>query len=76
MVSKMDTNNNMLHKRRIAILVNEAVQGITRQDTLPNSAFPIEHEAEAMYFKHARDFMGTILAKRAMTVAVEPYVED
>lgn len=44
------------------MLIREGVSGVTKMDTMPNSAFPLENEAEAMYFKAARDFLETMAA--------------
>ncbi|MCM1466576.1 MAG: hypothetical protein NC086_00400 [Alistipes sp.] len=44
------------------MLIQEGVNGVTKKDTMPNSAFPLENEAEAMYFKSARDFLETVAA--------------
>lgn len=49
-------------RRNVKILIEEGVNGITQKDTMPNSAFPLVGEAEAMYFKGARDFLETTLA--------------
>lgn len=45
-------------------LVNEGVSGETVRDILPNTAYPLHGESEAMYFKNARDFLKTGLAHR------------
>lgn len=43
-------------------LMKEGLSGKTIRDTLPNTSFPWTEEAEAMYFKGARVFLGTSLA--------------
>lgn len=49
-------------KGRREALLQEGLSGITVRDTLPNTSFPWTGEAEAMYFKGARDFLKTSLA--------------
>lgn len=43
-------------------LIQEGTSGKTVRDTLPNTSFPLTGEAEAIYFKRARDFLTTTLA--------------
>jgi hypothetical protein len=50
--------------RRRKLLVREAQDGITKRDTLPNFEYPLKDEAEAVYFKKARDFLQTSLFHR------------
>lgn len=55
-------NKRMAQKRRREDLVREGITGRTIKDTLPNTSYPWVEEAEAMYFKGARDFLRTSLA--------------
>lgn len=48
-------------------LVEEAVKGITKLDTLPNMAQPLQGEVEAMYFKSLRDFFENSVSHRIMS---------
>lgn len=48
-----------LHRKA---LIQEGTSGKTVRDTLPNTSFPLTGEAEAIYFKRARDFLSTTLA--------------
>lgn len=61
---KMQERRNLRtgQKRRREALLQEGLSGITVRDTLPNTSFPLTGEAEAMYFKRARDFLETSLA--------------
>jgi len=52
----------MAQKQRRESLLQEGLAGITVKETLPNTWFPWTKEAEAMYFKNARDFLKTSLA--------------
>lgn len=56
-------------KRRRDMLIEECKLGITKRDTLPNTAYALNGETEAMYFKQARDFLRTSLAQRVVHVA-------
>lgn len=60
-------------KRRRALLVREGIEGITKRDTLPNSEYPLRDEAEAMYFKKARDFLCTSLFHRIIEIDNDVY---
>lgn len=60
-------------KKRVELLVREAIDGVTKRDTLPNDAYPFEGEAEAMYFQRTRDFMKTTIAHRIMDVEPDVY---
>lgn len=53
-IKRQDNNRNTL--------IKEGIEGVTKKDTMPNSAFPLVKEAEAMYFKKARDFLETTAA--------------
>ena len=60
-------------RRRIRLLVREGMEGETKMDTLPNDAFPLKKEAEAMYFTHSTNFLRTSIAHRIMDVAQDVY---
>lgn len=47
-------------------LVKEGVNGQTVMDILPNTAYPLQGESEAMYFKYAREFLKTSVAHKIM----------
>lgn len=55
-------NKRIAQKRRREALMLEGLTGKTVKDTLPNTSYPWVEEAEAMYFKGARDFLRTSLA--------------
>lgn len=55
-------NRRSEQKKRREALLQEGLAGITVRDTLPNTSFPWTGEAEAMYFRSARDFLKTSLA--------------
>lgn len=59
-------NQSMAQKSRREALVLEGVTGKTIKDTVPNTAYPMTDEAEAMYFKNAREFLKTSLAYNVM----------
>lgn len=61
---RMHGNNNrrVAQKQRREALLREGLSGKTVKETLPNTWFPWTGEAEAMYFKEARDFLRTSLA--------------
>ncbi len=59
-------NRIMERKRRRETLVLEGITGKTVKDTLPNTAYPMTGEAEAMYFENAREFLKTSLAYNVM----------
>lgn len=50
-------NRRPEQKKRREALLQEGLAGITVRDTLPNTSFLWTGEAEAMYFKSARDFL-------------------
>lgn len=50
-------------------LLCEGVEGITLRDTLPNSAYPLKEEAEAIYFKERRELLNTTYVRRIMDIA-------
>lgn len=60
-------------KKRRDMLIEECKLGITKRDTLPNTAHALNGETEAMYFKQARDFLRTSLAQRVVYVANDVY---
>lgn len=53
-------------KRAREMLIDESISGVTMRDTLPNSSFSLEGEAETMYFKAIRDFFKTSYAHLVM----------
>lgn len=55
-------NERAAQKQRREALMQEGITGKTVKDTLPNTSYPWTEEAEAMYFKGARDFLRTSLA--------------
>ena len=55
-------NRKSGYEQRRKSLVEEGLCGKTVRDTLPNTSFSWTGEAEAMYFKSARAFLGTSLA--------------
>lgn len=59
-------NRKSGYEQRRKSLVEEGLCGKTVRDTLPNTSFSWTGEAEAMYFKSARDFLGTSLAYRIL----------
>lgn len=64
MSARMDSEYLEKQAQRRMQLVEEGVSGVTVRDTLPNTAYPLQEEAEAMYFKNARNFLKTSLAHR------------
>ena len=54
-------------------LVDEAVNGITVLDTLPDIAQPLQEEAEAMYFESVRNFFENTISHRIMTIHQDLY---
>lgn len=73
----MNTAIEMAHisrqKRNRDILIQEGLTGITKRDTLPNTALPLEKEMAAMYFKELREFFKTSLAARCMNLNQDVY---
>lgn len=55
------------------ILINEGIMGITLRAALPNLAFPLKEESEAMYFKRARDFLETTVANVIFSINQDVY---
>lgn len=55
-------NAKLAQRQRREALLQEGMTGKTIKDILPNTWFPWTGEAEAMYFKGARDFLKTSLA--------------
>lgn len=53
-------------KIRREALMEEGRTGVTKRDILPNTEYALRGEAEAMYFKHAREFLRTSLAYRVI----------
>lgn len=60
-------------KRNRDILMQEGLAGITKRDTLPNTALPLEKEMAAMYFKELREFFKTSLAARCINIHQDVY---
>lgn len=56
------SNRKTMQKQRREDLLQEGMTGKTIKEILPNTWFPWTGEAEAMYFKEARDFLMTSLA--------------
>lgn len=54
---------------RVKILLSELESGVTVRDTLPNSAYPLKEEAEAMYFKTYRELLNTNYVRDIMDLA-------
>lgn len=52
----------------INLLVDDAMSGETKLDTLPNMAQPLQGEVEAMYFKSIRNFFETSISHRIMSL--------
>lgn len=73
----MDASKEMVNitqkKRNRDILIYEGITGITKRDTLPNTALPLEKEAAAMYFKKLREFFKTSLAARCINIHQDVY---
>lgn len=71
---KRDSAEYQKNKERfIEKLVDEAVTGITKLDTLPNMAQPLQGEVEAMYFKTIRNFFENSVSHKAMTIHQDVY---
>lgn len=66
MESRADSIYRLEQKQRREALLLEGKTGKTKKDTLPNTAYPWTDEAQAMYFKGARDFLRTSLAYTIM----------
>lgn len=66
MNNQENRNRLMAQKQRREDLVLEGMTGKTIKDTLSNTAYPLRDEAEAMYFKNAREFLKTSLAYNVM----------
>ena len=67
------------NKRKQAIineLVDEAITGDTKIDTLPNTAQPLQGEVEAMYFKEIRSFMENSVSQLVMTRGQDIYIGE
>ena len=60
----------MLHitqkKRNRDILIHQGITSITKRDTLPDTALPLEKEAADMYFKKLREFFKTSLDRKSV----------
>lgn len=57
-----NSSRRIAQKQRREALLQEGLSGKTLKEILPNTWFPWTGEAEAMYFKEARDFLRTSLA--------------
>lgn len=57
----------------VDILVSELENGVTVRDTLPNSAYALQDEAEAMYFKTQRELLNTSHVRDIMDLAQDIY---
>ena len=55
-------------ERIIGELVNEAKNGVTKLDILPNMAQPLQGEVEAMYFKSIRVFFENSISHKVMAL--------
>lgn len=66
MENRNNSNGWIGQKQRREALIEEGVTGKTIREILPNTWFPWTREAEAMYFKSARDFLKTSLAYNIM----------
>ena len=53
-------------KEHIHILIDEARDGITQRDVLPNTAQPLQGEVEAMYFNEINRFFENSISRRIM----------
>ncbi|MBR1598160.1 MAG: hypothetical protein IJ661_04495 [Lachnospiraceae bacterium] len=60
-------------ENNIQLLINEAVDGITERDILPNTAQPLQGEVEAMYFNALNQFFETSLSRRIMNIDQDLY---
>lgn len=52
----------------VETLINEAINGITKRDILPNTAQPLQGEVEAMYFNDINHFFENSLSRRIMGI--------
>ena len=66
MENQANSNKRMEQRKRREALLLEGMTGKTVKDTLPNTSYPLTAEAQAMYFKGARDFLRTSLAYTIM----------
>ena len=66
MENQVNSNKRIEQRKRREALLLEGITGKTVKDTLPNASFPWTAEAQAMYFKGARDFLRTSLAYTIM----------
>ena len=56
---------------RINALINEVVSGEQKRDTLRNSSYQFEKEAQAMYFSNMRRNMKSRLASAVMCASYD-----
>lgn len=66
MEKQVSSNKRVEQRRRREALLLEGMTGKTVKDTLPYTSYPWTAEAQAMYFKGARDFLRTSLAHTIM----------
>lgn len=62
MKDQVNSNRWAAQKQRREALLQKGITGKTVKDALTNASHPLRGEAEAMYFKGARDFLRTSLA--------------
>ncbi len=62
MENQGNSTKRIAQRQRREALLLEGITGKTKKDTLPATAYPWTDEAQAMYFKGARDFLKTSLA--------------
>ena len=68
MASYQERQQRILEK-----LVDEAANGITKCDTLPNKAQPLQNEVEAMYFNSIRIFFTKMISHKVMSYDQDIY---
>lgn len=66
MENQVNSNKRAEQRQRREALLLEGMTGKTVKDILPNTSYPWTAEAQAMYFKGARDFLRTSLAYTIM----------
>lgn len=59
--------------RHVKILIEEAVNGVTQRDVLPNTAQPLQGEVEAMYFSDINHFFENSISRRVMQYKQDLY---
>lgn len=53
-------------EHHVKVLTEEAVQGVTQRDVLPNTAQPLQGEVEAMYFSDINHFFENSISRKVM----------